>query len=197
MLEQPKVTCVIVGSNYSRSPIGYILTGSLCLLSLAACAESASQDTAATIERQDAQAAGSRSEADAAAPPAQVSPPASEPAGGEVHRAAAAPAASVRRKGLVTSRKPLIVPGRVERGKLERRDGCIVVEVEGTTFTAVFPPSARLVANANGGESVAWTGRTVPIGELTRIPGGGSVTRADLAASLPGSCPELLYAIGG
>ena len=99
--------------------------------------------------------------------------------------------------GLITSARPLLVPGRVVRGTLSRSGGCIVVDVEGATFTAVFPPPAKLVWTSNGSEAVSWPGRTIPIGEVTRIPGGGSATRADLAAALPETCPTSLYVIAG
>ncbi|MGA9581629.1 MAG: hypothetical protein WBR13_06640 [Allosphingosinicella sp.] len=195
--ERVKQPFVISGMNYSHSLIGYMLAGSLCLLSLAACADSATKNTSAAIRPDEARVAGSDGENRVASPAETVSISSSESVKREAHRDVATPATSLPRRGLVTSSKPLLVLGRVVPGKLSRRDGCIVVEIEGRTFTAVFPPAAKLVASGNSGEAVSWPGRTIPIGEVTRIPGGGSVTRSDLAAAPPATCPQSLYAIGG
>jgi hypothetical protein len=186
--------------KYLQTLIVNMLTGGV-LLSLSACADTASQNTAATTTRDEAGAAGPDGATAGVAPRADAVPSPttakSEPVGRDVRPAAAGPRTSLPRGGLVTSKKHLVVPGRVVRGTLSRRGGCIVVDAEGSVFTAVFPPTAKLISTANGGEAVSWPGRTIPLGELTRIPGGGSATRADLAAPLPPTCPDSLYAIGG
>lgn len=149
------------------------------------------------MERNEAPEAGAGSETNRIAPPDEAVPTPPSSSIPREGRPEVAAASSSPRGGLVTSRKPLLVLGRVVPGKLSRRDGCIVVEIEGSTFTAVFPPNATLVSSANGGEAVTWPGRSIPVGETARIPGGGSVTRADLAAAPPAGCPEPFYAIAG
>jgi hypothetical protein len=161
------------------------------------CAESARQDTAAVVRPDEAREIGRDGELRVASRAEAISTSSSGPARGQAGHVVAARAIALPRGGLVTSSRPLLVLGRVVPGKLARRAGCIVVEIEGSTFTAVFPPAAKLVSTANGGEAVSWPGRTIPIGGVARIPGGGSVVRSDLAAALPATCRQPLYAIGG
>ncbi|WP_335660830.1 hypothetical protein [Parasphingorhabdus sp.] len=98
---------------------------------------------------------------------------------------------------LVTSRKPLIVLGRQLSGELRNANGCLVVEIEGRTATAVFPPSARVRDDGNRGQFVVFGNREIAIGETANIPDGGEVAISDLALPLPPVCPSQLYSIGG
>lgn len=97
------------------------------------------------------------------------------------------------------AKAPVVVLGKLSRGRLSIVDACLIVTVDGgSPATAVLPPDARVVMRAGRPSAVSYAVRTIPIGQETRIPGGGgSVTLRNLAQPLPQRCPTTLFAIGG
>ncbi len=100
---------------------------------------------------------------------------------------------------LARAKAPLPVLGRFHPGRLDVTGGCLTVTLSGSAgeATAVFPPGARIVYRDGEPAAVAYAVRSIPIGEDTRIPGGGSVSSANLATTLPAGCPRELFPIGG
>lgn len=100
---------------------------------------------------------------------------------------------------MARAKTPLAVLGRFLPGRLEVAGGCLTVTLAGggRAATAVLPPDARLVYRDGKPVAVRYAARTIPIGEDTRIPGGGSVSAANLAAALPAGCPSELFPVGG
>lgn len=100
---------------------------------------------------------------------------------------------------LARAKAPLAVLGRFVPGRLDVAGGCLTVTLaeSGSVATPVFPPDARLVYRGGKPAAVAYAARTIAIGEVTRIPGGGSASSANLATALPPGCPRQLYPIGG
>lgn len=97
------------------------------------------------------------------------------------------------------ARRPAIVLGAVRPGRLEITNGCLVVKMDGQAVaTAVLPPDAKLIVERGRSVRVNYPGRSIPIGEYTGIPGGGSSTSTkNLVSPLRSKCPTRLFPIGG
>jgi hypothetical protein len=83
-------------------------------------------------------------------------------------------------------------------GRLEIVDNCLTVLVRGARTTAVFPPGVRLERRNGAPVAVLFQGERLPIGEDTRIPGGGlRASETPLVKPLPANCPKSLFGVGG
>ena len=99
---------------------------------------------------------------------------------------------------LATTRKPVTVISLLSAGRLEIRNGCVTAIHAGKSYTAVFPPGARLQREGAAYTAVHYEGRSLAIGRETGLPGGGARVEPDnLAMPLPPTCPREVFVIGG
>jgi hypothetical protein len=99
---------------------------------------------------------------------------------------------------LATLRKPIAVISLLSAGRLEIVEGCVTALHGGKSYTAVFPPGARLVHDGAAWSAVRYQGRSLAIGPAVGLPGGGArVARTNLARPIPAACPRALFVIGG
>lgn len=84
-------------------------------------------------------------------------------------------------------------------GRLEVVDGCLTVNIRGSEpATAVFPPGVKPEMKGNDVVAVSFEGRRIPLGQDTRIPGGGiRLEPGDLVKPIPSNCPKTLFGLGG
>jgi hypothetical protein len=118
--------------------------------------------------------------------------------------AAGAAASPPRRLGvapapfLATLKRPVAVISMLSAGRLEIVDGCITALHGGKSYTAVFPPGARLVREAGTWSAVRYQVRNLGIGRDVGLPGGGArVASSNLARPIPARCPRQVFVIGG
>jgi hypothetical protein len=125
-------------------------------------------------------------------------PIASEPAAAKPVPAVTAAAPSGGTVFIAQTRKAVPVINVLSSGRLEVVDNCLTVLIGGERATAVFPPGVRMERRGGAPSAVVFEGRRLPIGEDTRIPGGGlRASEIPLAAPVPANCPKKLFGLGG
>lgn len=100
---------------------------------------------------------------------------------------------------IAEARSRFTVINLLSSGRLEVIDGCLTVKLrEEEPATAVFPPGAKPEIKGNDLVAVSFEGQRIPVGQDTRIPGGGvRLESGDLVKPVPSHCPKTLFGLGG
>ena len=99
---------------------------------------------------------------------------------------------------LATVKRPVVTISLLSAGRLDIVDGCVTAALRGKSYTAVFPPGARLVRDGATWSAVRYEGRSLAMGSNVGLPGGGArLPRGILARPIPARCPKEVFVIGG
>ena len=100
---------------------------------------------------------------------------------------------------IAEAKAPFSVINLLSSGRLEVINDCLTVSVRGgEPATAVFPLGVKPELRRNDLVAVSFEGQRIPVGQETRIPGGGiRLESADLVKPLPSYCPKTLFGLGG